>query len=151
MRSIGTYAGVVVLLIVAVLSTSAAFTGATQVYTETDNVTVDYTSEHPTVTSQAAASFLDNETVTNETGETLVEGVDYDWNTTTGNVTFNDTSKTSVGETVTVDFAYNGYSDETIASRDVLGLAFRIGAILTLVGAAVVIGKWTSFITGGGR
>jgi hypothetical protein len=151
MPSIGTYASVFILLVIGALAAGAAFNGSTHVFVESDNVTVNYSTPQAVDTDQPAETFHDNETVSNQSGSTLTEGTDYDWNTSTGEVTFYNTSATSEGNTATVDFAYDGHSDRATSNRDVLSLLYRIGALGLLVGAAVVLSKWTGWISGGVR
>lgn len=146
----------VLLLVIGALGASAAFTGAANTYTESHayeigtNITYD-TPEPVPASQEPVVDWLDNETVTNETGTSLSEGTDYDWNTLTGKLTVYDTAVTSSGEKVTIEYAYDGSSSRSAAANQVLGLTYRIMAILTIVGAGLVVINWTSWIGGGGR
>lgn len=149
-KNISTYAGVVILLVVGVLATGAAYSDATHVYAESETQSVDYSAAVAVSPEQSVDAFRDNETVLNASGSQLVEGTDYDWNTTSGEVTFYNTSNTTEGADATVEYAYDGYSDRASANRDVLGLVYRIMAMSLLVGAGLVVVTWAGWI-GGGR
>lgn len=75
--------------------------------TATETVTVEYGAANDTaLPPRDAYAFLDNETVTNASGDQLVEGADYEWFTGNGTVRFFNTSATSSGESATVDYTY---------------------------------------------
>jgi hypothetical protein len=153
--NIATYASIIILLVVGVLGVGAAFSGATHTYTETADYALgtDITYGNETtvnISHPPATTFYDNETLTNTTDDVLTESIDYRWNTTRGGLTVYNTSNTSVGGELTLDYAYEGHTDRARAAANVLGLGYRIGAISLLIGGAVVVARWTSW-AGGGR
>lgn len=56
--------------------------------------------------------FYDNETLTNSSGTTLVEGTDYEWNTADGGVTFLNTASVSDGENIEISYFYDDNVEE---------------------------------------
>lgn len=151
MTKIETYGAILFVLIVGLFAAGAAFAGATTVYSNTDDVTVDYSTDVEVTPERNATSFLDNETVTNSTGAQLVEGTDYDWNTSTGAITFYNTTATTDGNTATASYEYNAYSDRTLAMKGVISTLFRLLAAASLLGGGLVVARWTGWIGGAGR
>lgn len=72
--------------------------------TYSNPVTVDH---GPASASGDGIDYLANETVVNSNGDQLTEGVDYHWNTSTGEIDLEDTSATTDGETFQISYAYN--------------------------------------------
>lgn len=70
--------------------------------------------------------FYDNETITNSSGATLSEGTDYDWNTSTGAITWYDTSSVDDGEQMQVDYAYSAKTEQARTARQVLSVPIEI-------------------------
>lgn len=151
MTRIGTFAAIVLLVIVGLLGASAAFSGATHTYsaTETFSMGTSQTTFETSPSQTPVTSFYDNETATNSSGTTLTEGTDYDWNTTDGNLTVYSTASTD-NEDITLDYWYEGHTNRSASIQQVLSLVFEIGAILMLLGGALVVIQWTTWI-GGGR
>jgi hypothetical protein len=85
------------------------------------------TNESITV-AESGLEYDDTVSVTNSSGAELAAGTDYDWNATAGNVTFQNTSATSDGETATISYQYREASaqHETRA-----GIAGFVGQALT--------------------
>lgn len=150
MSRITTYAAIVVLLVVGVLAAGSAYQTATHIYSDTEQVNVSYGATVPVHPSQPAESYLDNETLTNVSGTDLIEGEDYDWNTTTGEITFYNTSATKNEDTATINYSYQGHSDRALMGRGVLSTVYKITAVGLLLGAAGVLGRWSGWLTSGG-
>lgn len=150
MTDITTYGALMFVLAVGLFAAGAAYTGATHVYTDEDAVTVDYDTNQSVSPDRSPESFRDNETVRNASGSTLVEGVDYDWNTSTGSVAFYNTSNTSSGNTAEVAYAYDAYTDRTTGIQSVLGLLFRVLLVSSLIGGGLVVTHWLGLLPGGG-
>lgn len=144
MSNIGKLGAVLVLLAVGSLAAGASFSGATHVFTVTgESVTVDYDTDTTVSAADVAVSFYDNETIYNTTGN-LAEGDDYEWNTENGTIDWNNTSQTTDGEVVSIDYAYDAPSQR---SRDLSGvlqlMGYGLGVTLLFAGGLVVLG-WLS-------
>jgi len=73
-----------------------------------------------------AQSFGDDEVITNSTGTQLDEGSDYDWNASTGEIRWYDTSSVSDGETMQADYSYTSKTQEARTVRKVLSVPIEI-------------------------
>lgn len=111
-----------------------------------EQLTVNYSVESGVDEPQYVRTYLDNETIVDSGGTTLTEGTDYEWNTSVGNVTWIDTTETSEGETVTIDYAYRQPTDGTRLTAGIMGIFGGLIGVLLLV--AGVGAMWD--ITGGG-
>jgi hypothetical protein len=87
-----------------------------------------------------ALRFWDNETVYDSDGNVLVEGSDYEWNATTGTITWLSSTTYSDGETMTVDYAFVGKTEQARTLRTVLSVPVEIvlpAGVLVVVAMAV--------------
>jgi hypothetical protein len=109
-----------------------------------ETLTVDYDNEVSVSTS--AVTYFDNETVRNESYYELTEGTDYDWNTSTGNVTFYNTSETSGGEPAHVTYTYEKRDQAAADSSQVLSI---FGPLFGLFIALAAIGATLKTLGGG--
>jgi hypothetical protein len=120
-----------------------AFEGATHDNTQFDeSVTVDYDQE--VSVDNDAVRYNDTAVIRDDANNKLEDGTDYDWNATSGNITFQNTSATSEGDTVFADYQYETRDEHTqnigslFASLDVviglLLLMFGVGAAYTIAG-----------------
>lgn len=73
-----------------------------------------------------ARSFEDNETIINSSGTTLQEGSDYDWDTSTGEIHWIDSSSVSDGEEMSVDYAYSAKTEEARTAQRILAIPIEI-------------------------
>lgn len=142
--SVAQLAVVVLLLSLAVpaLSTAHATAGTPFEYEET--ATVSYTSDY-TVTENAtdAEGYGADPTVTNASGATLVEGVDYEWAANSGTLSFTNTSNTTAGEDATIRYTAHQRTVETQTAWSILapfmglfGLFGFYSAVRVLLGIA---------------
>jgi len=96
-----------------------------------------------------ARSFGDDEVITNSSGTQLDEGSDYDWNASTGEIYWYDTSSVSDGETMQADYSYTSKTEEARTARQVLSVPIEIilpAGVLIVVAMAVaglVAGAYT--------
>lgn len=105
-----------------------------------------------------ALRYQDNETITNSTGTQLQEGTDYEWNTSTGEITWFNTDSVSDGEQMTVDYTYVSKSETSRSIETVISIPIEIvlpwGLLLVtgmaVVGMAVGIGGLSSRSSGRG-
>jgi hypothetical protein len=78
--------------------------------------------------------------VTNN-GTTLVDGEDYRWNASTGELSRINGSSVSDGETVRIDYTYLATSDETETSNTALTALWAVFPVLLLAGGALAVVK----------
>lgn len=152
MSTIGKFGAVFIVLVVAAMAAGASFSDATHVFTvEGESITVDYDDPVAVDSADVAVSFYDNETVYNASGDPLVEGTDYEWNTDNGSVTWFDTAATTDAETGSIDYAYDAPSERSRDLASVLSIGgYGLALALLLFGGVVVLG-WLGLIPGGGR
>jgi hypothetical protein len=87
-----------------------------------------------------ARSFGDDEVITNSNGTQLQEGTDYDWNASTGEVYWYDTSSVDDGETMQADYSYTSKTEEARTARNVLSVPIEVilpAGLLIVVAMAV--------------
>ena len=107
--------------------------------TENETTTVEY-GTGVSLTSANAVEYYDNETIRNDSFYELREGTDYEFNTTTGNVTFYNTTHTSEGEAVFASYTYEARDTAAKNSSQVLGIfapLFGLFIALAAVGATL--------------
>lgn len=115
----------------------------------TTTVTVDY-SQPSTIDAgdDRLLSYLDNETITvTDTNTTLTDGTDYQWNTSTGQLTWLNSTATSDGDTATLQYAYR-YRGET--TTDIAGFLQPWGRIIGVFLLVTALGYFVSMAYGGG-
>jgi hypothetical protein len=98
--------GVVAVLLVVgvgVVAFTPAFASGSDRVTAVDTLTVDYSGEQSV--SESGLRYADSVIVT-ENGTQLEPDVDYQWNETAGNVSFVNTSATTSGDSVEVEYQY---------------------------------------------
>jgi len=100
--------GVVALLVIlgigGVALGPAAVSGGELVEVAGEPVTVDYSGN--VSVDESGQRYADRVSVTNASGAELDRRTDFTWNATTGNLTFANTSATTAGDTVSVDYQY---------------------------------------------
>lgn len=109
--------------------------------------TVDYSQPVAVNNTDLTVRYLNNETVYDKNGQELIEGTDYDWNTSSGEITFYDTVSTNDGENFTIDYAYETRTDTT---TDIAALISPWGAFLGIFFFVVVISALLGMLFGGG-
>ncbi len=114
----------------------------------TEAVTVDY-SENTTVdNADTATSFYDNETIQTDGGNTTLEdGIDYEWNTTTGEIQWLNTTATTDGDTATITYTYQYHGQTT---SNIAALLQPWGTILGVFLFVTVLGYFVNAALGGG-
>ena len=126
---------------------NSGFVENTQVYEDSESLTVDY-SNPSTLTNQYALAYLDNETILHN-GNTLAEGTDYEFNTSSGSVTWYNSTNTSAGDEARIGYEYEAHPEGSRESANVLtGLAPIMGVLLLFVGIGVMF--YISVGKGGG-
>jgi hypothetical protein len=122
--------GVVALLVVlgigGVALGPAAVAGGELVDVSGEPVTVGYGS--PTAVDESGERFTDEVRVTNASGAELDRRTDFRWNSTTGEITFLNTSSTTVGETATINYQYRQQTALTSGLADIIN---TLGVVLT--------------------
>lgn len=133
---------VVVVVFVGLFLTAvnAGYEDAGSPETVTEDIRVDYSQE--VSVAEGTPPYFDNETVENSTGTVLTEGTDYQWDTSTGNVTWFNTSKTTENAFASITYAYQSRGQATETSNNILSVfapffGFLIG--LTAIGATLKI------------
>jgi len=148
MPDIWRFAVLAVFAVTLLLGANAAY--ASDDATTLESVTNESVTVNYSVDSQVNASyprvFLDNETITDSGGATLTEGTDYDWNTSTGNITWYNTLQTSEGEQAHIDYAFRRPTTGTRLNGGILRVfGGLVGVLLLVVGVGAM---WN--ISGGG-
>lgn len=102
---------------------------------ENESATIDYSTEYSVTNSNIAEGF--NETVTIYANNTTLESSsDYDWNSTSGNVTWYNTTTTTENETAYINYIYYDHPEETTFGYNVMYIASVGIALLVLFVAA---------------
>lgn len=122
----GVIALIIILGVGAVAFAPAYVDGADRQSVTNESITVDYTS--PQSVSESGLEYDDTVAVYNSSGAQLDAGADYEWDATAGNVTFQNTSTTSDGETATVTYQYRAASEQHETRA---GIAGFVGQALT--------------------
>lgn len=96
--------------------------GTEQASTTNETLVVSYSNSVrvSAATSRYTRGFEDNETVYNASGAELAESTDYDFNTTTGAVTFFNTTNTTDGENANITYTYSQNVDSVRNSEPIL-------------------------------
>ncbi|MFW5905408.1 MAG: hypothetical protein ACOCUO_01010 [archaeon] len=102
-----------------------------------------------------ALSF-DDETITNSSGTQLDEGSDYDWNSSTGEIHWYNTSAVSDGETMQIDYSYSAKTEQARSVQTILAVPINLilpAGILIVVAMAVAglaAGSYSLLTSSGG-
>lgn len=108
----------------------AGYDNALEDYSVTDEAaTVDYTQETNLSKSGTAESFNDTITVT-ANGSELVEGTDYEWYPSRGNVSWINSTATSSGDAASIDYTYQDHPEATQFSFDIFYLMLLFVAFM---------------------
>lgn len=122
----GVIALIVILGVGAVAFAPAYVDGADRTTVTNESITVDYSGSQPV--AESGLEYADTVDVYNASGAELAAGTDYDWNATDGNVTFQNTSATTDGETATITYQYREASEQHETRA---GIAGFVGQALT--------------------
>lgn len=146
MSTIGNLTAVTLVLFLGVLAVGASVPTTAQPSTvQNESLTVDYTTPTP-VDEQQVTEYFDNETVYNATDAELAAGTDYEFNTSTGEVEWFNTSATAKGEAAAITYTYTRPSDRTLGISTTLGYVARGLIVLVLLGGvAYVIDEWGTY------
>jgi len=106
----------------------AAVSGGELVQVDGEPVSVSYGS--PTPVDESGQRFADRVTVRNATGDELDRRTDFRWNSTSGEITFLNSSSTAAGDTATVDYQY----------RQQTALVTGIAEIINTLGVVIAWG-----------
>lgn len=93
-----------------------------------------------------AQSFYDNETVRDPDDATIQEGTDYEWNTSTGEIYWYNTSSVSDGDQMSVDYAYSAKSEQARTARKILAVPIEI---ILPAGVLIVLAMATAGLAAG--
>jgi hypothetical protein len=122
----GVIALIIILGVGAVAFAPAYVDGADRQSVTNESITVDYAT--PQSVSESGLEYDDTVTVYNSSGAQLDAGTDYEWNATSGNVTFQNTSATTDGETASISYQYRAASEQHETRA---GIAGFVGQALT--------------------
>jgi len=124
------------LLAVAAVAFSPAFVAGTDRNTAVnESITVDYT--QPVSVANDAVEYGETATVYDADGNELAAGTDYSWNATAGNVTWQNTSQTTDGETAAITYDYRTADDQ---QRTTAGIVSIFGTALMFLGPLLAVG-----------
>jgi len=135
---------VILLLALAVpsLATAYDYAGTPIEYEET--ATVDYTTAY-SVTQSATVDERYRDAVTVTAGGTaLVRGTDYRWNATSGNVTVLNTSNTTSGDAVDIEYAAFQRTGETVLAWQLVSPFMALFGLLGLVASVRAVWQLTT-------
>jgi hypothetical protein len=129
---------VAILVLVIAVGFGSAYDSAISTQ-EADNrsVAVKYAGPVSAVNGSEVVEIYDNESVYNSSDAKLEEGVDYDWNETSGNVSFFDTNATTSGEQASVTFYYR---DRPQTTEHIMALIIGVLPALRMLFLMVVGG-----------
>lgn len=138
-----TYVVLLVLIGVALLfagSLSVAYQQSGQQYTiQNETHTIDYDTQSSVNAPERTFSYNNTVAVTANDTE-LTRGTDYEWNSSTGNITWLNTTATTEGDTALVDYAYEAPTEGTQERRNILASLAQLlpyGAFAVGVYAAI--------------
>lgn len=95
------------------------------------------------------ALYYDNETVFNSSGVEMTDGVDYEWNRTTGEIKAIQGGDLDPAQSANITYNFTTFTEEQQAFLDVFeGFGNILGVLLFVLGVAVVIGG-LRFLGGG--
>lgn len=118
--SIAQVAVVILLLALSVPALATAYDYAGTPFEYEESLTVDYNNASSVSENATLEGYGDDPTVVNSSGTTLVEGTDYDWNTSSGEVTWYNTTNTTDGESADIDYRAYQYTGETAMSWTII-------------------------------
>lgn len=141
--SIAQVAVVILLLGLAVpgLSTAYDYAGTPIEYSET--VTVDYNNESSVSENATVEGYGKSPTIT--VGDTeLVEGTDYDWDSSSGNVTWYNTSNTTDGDTATIQYVAYQRTGESELAWTIISPLMKLFGLFGFIAAIRALWQYTA-------
>lgn len=130
--SIAQLAVVILLLVLAVPALATAYDYAGTPFDQSEDLTVDYT-DGSQVSANATLEGYDDPEIVTQDGTTLVEGDDYAFDESSGDVTWYNTSNTSSGDTVTAEFVAYQRTAETQLSWQIVAPLMSLFGLFALV------------------
>lgn len=118
--SIAQVAIVILLLSLSVPALATAYDYAGTPYDYSEGVIVDYGNTSYLSEDATAEGYGDNITIITPNDKTLVEGTDYEWNSSEGSITWYDNANTNEGDTVQVSYVAFQRTQETAMAWDIL-------------------------------
>jgi len=116
---------VVVVLGVAGVALGPAFAdSADRAAVVNESISVNYQTEQSV--SQHSIDYSGTVTVRNASGSELTAGDDYRWDSSVGNVTWLNTTRTSSGESASISYGYAAPSEQQQTRADTLGALSRV-------------------------
>lgn len=106
-----------------------------------ESITADLNNDTAVDSPSYALRYYDNETVRNSTGHQLTEGSDYEWNTSTGEISWYNTSSVDDGEAMEVDYSYDAKTQKARTVKSVFSALFEVilpSSILVIVAMTVI-------------
>lgn len=131
--SIAQLAVVILLLVLAVpaLATAHDYAGTPLEYAET--ATIDYSSDYSVSENATDTEHYGAETTVTVDGTQLVEGTDYDWDATDGNITWYNTTNTSSGDNARVEYRAHQRTEETALAWSTLSPLMGLFGIYAVI------------------
>lgn len=123
------------------LATAHEYAGTPIEYEE--SLTVDYGNESNVSEPATVEGYGADPTVT-VNGSELVEGTDYDWDSSTGNVTWYDTANSSDGDSATIRYAAYQRTEETAVSWTILAPLMSLFGLFGLVVSVRALWSFTA-------
>lgn len=131
--SIAQVAVVILLLGLAVPALATAHEQAGTPVEYEEMLTVDYNTPSAVNENSTVENYGDDPTLTNSSNGQLVAGTDYEWNATSGEVTWFNTSNTTSGESVDIIYRAHQRTGETQAAWTIIAPLMGLFGLFGLV------------------
>lgn len=141
--TIAQVAVVVVLLGLSAPALATAHDYAGTPYEYTEELSVDYSSSTAVSETATREGYGRNVTIVVD-GTTLERGVDYEWNATSGEVTWSNASATTDGETATITYRAYQRTPQTQAAWTTLAPLTTLFGLFGLVSAVRALWQYTA-------
>lgn len=105
---------------------------------ENETIEVNFSSQTAVDAPGYTLGFYENETVYNSSGAELEEGDDYQFNATTGEVTWYNTAELTDGESASISYSYDAKIRTARALKNVIALPLRLALPAAILIALVV-------------
>lgn len=112
-----------------------------------ESLTVNYSAPTAVDNGEPRYGWNDSVTVYNASGNQLQDGTDYEWNSSTGEVTWFNTSATTDGETASISYTYEQRDATTAGLASLFGGGYYVLGLLVLVIGIGLVRE----LTGGAR
>lgn len=141
--SISHVAVVILLLALAVPALATAYDYAGTPYGHSETLTVDYSAASEVSENATTEGYRDTATIT-VNGTTLTDGVDYQWNTSSGEVTWFNTTNTSSGDTATIEYQAYQRTAQTEASWAIIAPLMGLFGLFGFVAAVRALWSYSA-------